>query len=326
MPFIRCRLLILVCAAVLIAAAPHAWAQSYPNRPVRVIVPAGAGGPTDLIARIVAQKLTERLGQQFYVENFPSGAGNPGMGMVAKAPPDGYTLLFVPSQIVINPGLYAKLPYDSLKDFAPITLAATSPLILVVHPGLAANNVKELIALAKADPGKYSYASPGTGTASHLASELFRLSFGLDLIHVPFNGAAPSIVSTVGGHTPIVFSAVAGVASNVREGKLRALGVMGSTRSPALAEVPTMTEAGVSVPDASLLQGLVAPTGTPKEIIDQLHREVARIVVLPDVKERFTALGFVPVANTPAEFAGQLRAEVARWANVIRDANIKKIE
>ena len=293
---------------------------------MRVIVPAGAGGPTDLIARIVAQKLSERLGQQFFVENLPSGAGNPGMGMVAKAPPDGYTLLFVPSQIVINPGLYAKLPYNSIKDFAPITLAATSPLILVAHPGFPANNVKELIALAKADPGKYSYASPGTGTASHLASELFRLSFGLDLIHVPFNGAAPSIVSTVGGHTPIVFSAVAGVASNVREGKLRALGVMGGVRSPALPDVPTMTEAGVSVPDASLLQGLVAPAGTPKEIIDQLHREVARIVVLPDVKERFTALGFVSVANTPDEFAAQLKAEVARWAQVIRDANIKKVE
>jgi tripartite-type tricarboxylate transporter receptor subunit TctC len=319
-------LLVGVAALASSSALSSAWGQAYPTRPVRVIVSAAAGGPSDVIGRIVAQKLGERLGQQFYVENIPTGAGNVAVGMVAKAAPDGYTLLSPTSAVVINPSLYSSLAYDTLRDFAPVTLAAASPHVLTVHPDLPAHSVQELIALVRANPGKYSYASPGTGTTGQLAGELFRVSFGLDLIHVPFNGAAPAVLSTIGGHTPIMFSALPSAAANIKDGKLRALAVTSAQRYPEFPDVPTLAEAGVPGQESQFIQCVLAPAGTPKPIIDILYREIARMIVLPDVKARLAAIGFTPVANTPEEFGVELKAEVARWAKVIHDAKIPKIE
>jgi tripartite-type tricarboxylate transporter receptor subunit TctC len=323
-----CSVLLLVGVAALASpcALSNAWGQAYPARPVRVIVSAAAGGPSDVIGRIVAQKLGERLGQQFYVENIATGAGNVAVGMVAKAAPDGYTLLSPTSAVVINPSLYSNLSYDTLRDFAPVTLAAASPHVLTVHPDLPAHSVQELIALVRANPGKYSYASPGTGTTGQLAGELFRVALGLDLIHVPFNGAAPAVLSTIGGHTPIMFSALPSAAANIKDGKLRALAVTSAQRYPEFPDVPTLAEAGVPGQESQFIQCVLAPAGTPKPIIDILYREIARMIVLPDVKARLAAIGFTPVANTPEEFGVELKAEVARWAKVIHDAKIPKIE
>jgi tripartite-type tricarboxylate transporter receptor subunit TctC len=300
-----------------------AEAQPYPNRPVRVIVPFAPGGPTDVIARVLAQKLSENLGQQFVVENRPGAGGNIGMAAVAKAAPDGYTVLVSSSSIVVNPSLYANLPYDSIKDFAPVTYAAASPNVLVVHPSVEAKSVRELIALIKANPGKFSFASPGIGTTPDLSGHLFRLALGLDLVGVPFNGAGPAITSTIGNQTPIAFTALPPTTPHVKAGSLRALAVTSKSRSSALPDVPTLAEAGVPDQEADTLQGVLVPAGTPKEIIDKLHGEIVKIVALPDVKERLAGLGFTPVANKPEEFAAQIRAEIAKWGKVVKDAKIK---
>jgi tripartite-type tricarboxylate transporter receptor subunit TctC len=316
----------LLVGLTLLFVADAARAQNYPNKSVRIIVPAAPGGPSDIMARILAQKMSETWGQQFIIENIPSGAGNVALGMAAKAAPDGYTLVTPTSSIVVNPSLYAKLPYDIIADFAPVTLAAASPHALTVNPAFPANTVQELIALVKANPGKYSYASPGTGTTGQLAGEWFRISYGLDLVHVPFNGAAPGVNSTIGGHTPIMFGALPGVAAAIKNKQLRALAVTSAQRSPDFPDVPTLAEAGVPNQVSEFIQALLAPAGTPKEIVNQLYREVARIVALPDVKERLRTLGYVPVANTPEEFAAQIKSEIAKWKKVIREAGIKKIE
>jgi tripartite-type tricarboxylate transporter receptor subunit TctC len=315
------------CAAALaVSASSGALAQAYPSHPVRVIVSAAAGGPSDAIGRIMAQKLSESLGQQFYVENIPTGAGNVAVGMVAKAAPDGYTILTPTSAVVVNPSLYTSLPYDTLRDFAPVTLAAASPHVLTVVPSLPARTVQELIALVKANPGKYSYASPGTGTTGQLAGELFKLSLGLDLTHVPFNGGAPAALSTIGGHTPIMFSALPTAAAYISNGQLRALAVTSHARYPGFPDIPTLAEAGVPGQESDFIQCVLVPRGTPKEIVDKLYREIAHAMALPDVKERLAAIGYTPVANTPEEFAAQLKADVARWGGLIRDAKIPKIE
>ena len=311
---------------LLLAAAPQAWGQSYPTHPVRVVVSAAAGGPSDVIGRLVAQKLGERLGQQFYVENIPTGAGNVAVGMVAKAAPDGYTLLSPTSAVVINPSLYASLPYDTLRDFAPVTLVAASPHVLTINPSVPARNVQQLIALVKANPGKFSYALPGTGTTGQLAGELFKLSLGLDLTHVPFNGAAPAVLSTIGGHTPIMFTALPSAAANIKDGRLRALAVTSAKRYSEFPDVPTLAELGFPDQISEFIACILAPAGTPKPVVDMLQQEIARMIVLPDVKERLAAIGFTPVANTPEEFASELRSEVARWGKVIADAKIPKIE
>jgi tripartite-type tricarboxylate transporter receptor subunit TctC len=268
------------------------------------------------MARIIAQKLSEAWGQQFIVEKMPTGAGNVAVGMVAKSPPDGYTILTPTSAIIVNPSLYAKLSYDTVRDFAAVTLAAASPHVLTVTPSLPAHNVQELIALVKANPGKYSYASPGTGTTGQLAGELFRVSLGLDMVHVPFNGAAPALTSTIGGHTPMMFGALPGAAPHIKDGNLRALAVTSAKRDLNFPNVPTLAEAGVPDQVSEFIQAVLVPTGTPKEIIDKLQREIARIVALPEVMERLAAIGYTPVGNTPEEFAAQIKADVARWAKV----------
>jgi tripartite-type tricarboxylate transporter receptor subunit TctC len=303
--------------------AGGALAQVYPNHSVRMIVPFAAGGPTDVIARIVAQKLSESWGQQIYTENVPGGGGNTGAAMAARAPADGYTILVVSTGFIVNPSMYAKVPYDPIKDFSPVTLVASSPNVLSVHPEVPARSVRELIDLVKANPGKYSFAQPGTGSTPHLAGELFKLKFGLDLVTVPFNGAALAINSTLGGHTPVVFTALPPAMANIKDGKLRGLAVLSLKRAAVLPDVPTMAEAGVPDQESDTLTGVVTPAGTPQEIIDRWHDEIVRIVALPEVKQRLEDLGFDPVADTPAHFGERIKTEIAKWAKVVHDANIK---
>jgi tripartite-type tricarboxylate transporter receptor subunit TctC len=300
-----------------------ATAQGYPNKPVRIVVGFTAGGPTDAIARIVAQKLSDSLGQQFVVENMGGAGGNTAAGQVARATPDGYTIMAISTGFVVNPSLYAKVPYDPIKDFAPISLVAASPNIVVVNPSVPAKTLSELVQLIRDNPGKYSFAGPGVGSTPHLGGELFRLAFGLDLVHVPFAGAGPAVQATVGGHTPIAFTALPSSLSAVQAGQLRALGIAASKRAASMPDVPTFAEQGIKDQDAETLTGIVAPAATPKEIIDLLYREIAKAVAQPDVRERLTTLGFDPVANTPDEFGARIRLEIDKWGKVVRDAKLR---
>jgi tripartite-type tricarboxylate transporter receptor subunit TctC len=323
MTLIRRTLLQSLGASAVAAVLPQkARAQSYPARAVRVIVTTGPGGQGDTTARLVAVKLTEVLGQSFYVENMPGGGGNIAMAAAARAVPDGYTILAATSNIVTNISLYPKIPYDPYKDFEPVSLMCSSPHVLVVHPTVAANSVNELVALAKANPGKLSYASAGRGTPAHLAGELFKFAFQVDITHVPFNGGGPATASTLGGHVPISISALPTAITYVRGGNLRALGLMGSSRSSALPDVPTMKEASGHDLPADIVNGFMLPAGSPKPVVEFLHRAVVRVMAMPDVREKLASMGFDPVASSPEQFADWIRSEIPRWGKVIRDANI----
>ena len=291
-------------AAGLQLAARMTAAQAYPTRPVRIIVPFTAGGPATVMAHVIAQPLSESWGRSFYVENLPTGASNVGSATAAKSPPDGYTLLVVTPSFVINPSLYAKLAYDPIRDFTPVILAVASPHVLLVNPSFPAKNVKELVALVKANPGKYSYASAGTGQSAQLAAELFKLAFGLDIVHVPFNGGAPAVNSTMGGHTQMAFNALPSAAALIKEGKLRALAVTSGERAPEFPDVPTLAEAGAPGQESLYFQGIVAPAGTPKDIVDQLYREIEKILARPEVKDRLAAIGFGVTIQLPRGVPG----------------------
>ncbi|MFZ0853554.1 MAG: tripartite tricarboxylate transporter substrate binding protein [Hyphomicrobiaceae bacterium] len=313
----------LVIAFTALAVAAAASAQTYPDRPVKVVVGFAAGGPTDVIARIVSDKLSARFGKQFYVVNQPGAGSNTATGMVATSSPDGYTLLVVSTGFVVNPSLFSKVPYDPVKDFSPISIVAVSPNVISVHPSVPAKTMKELIEVIKANPGKYSFAAPGVGSTPHLSGEIFRIANDLDLPTVQFTGAAPAIQATVGGHTPIAFSALPPAAPQIQQGLLRGLAVTAEKRSAALPEVPTMAEAGIQGQEAYTLTGILAPAGTPSAIIDQLHQEIVTLVALPEVQKRLDELGFQVVANSPHEFAARIKTEMEKWAQVIRDAKIK---
>ena len=310
-------------ALLMLACVGEAVAQNYPSRTIRMIVPFAAGGPTDVIARIVAQKLSETWGQQIYAENVPGGGGNTGIAMAARAPADGYTILVVSTGFLVNPSMYAKVPYDPIKDFAPVTLVASSPNVLSVYPELPAKSARELIDLIKANPGKYSFAQPGTGSTPHLAGELFKLRFGLDLVMVPFNGAALAINSTLGGHTPIAFTALPPAMANIKDGKLRGLALLSLKRAAVLPDLPTMAEEGVPDQESDTLTGVVAPAGTPPAIIERWNSEIARVVALPETRQRLQDLGFEPVADAPAHFGERIKSEIAKWSKVVHDANIR---
>jgi tripartite-type tricarboxylate transporter receptor subunit TctC len=314
---------LLLAAALLLGGVPAASAQGYPTRSVRVVVGFPAGGPTDVIARLVSQKLSDALGQQFFVENIGGAGGNTASGQVARATPDGYTIMVVSTGFVVNPSLYAKVPYDAVKDFAPVTLVAVSPNVVVVNPSVPAKTLPELVQLIRSNPGKYSFAGPGVGSTPHLGGELFRLAFSLDLVHVPFTGAAPAVQATVGGHTPIAFTALPSSLSAIQAGQLRALGVAATERASQLPDVPTFAEQGIKDQEADTITGLVAPAGTPKEIIDLLYREIAKAVGQADVKDRLTTLGFKPVANRPEEFGARIKLEMEKWGKVVRDAKLR---
>ena len=312
-------------AALMLAGASHAEnaAGGYPARQVRIIVPYPAGGPTDVMARLVAQHLSESLGQSFFVENLTGASGVVGTVAAANSPGDVHTLLFVTNDFAVAPTVSSKVNYDAIKSFAPVTITAASPQVVVVHPSFPAKNMQELITLATANPGKYNYASLGIGFGQLSSERLFRLGLGLDVVRVPFPGAAPIITSTLAGHTPIAMLGLPPAAPHIKEGKLRALAVTSAKRSPAFPDVPTMAESGVRDQESELIIGVVAPAATPKPIVDLLQRQIARIVALPDVKQKLDALGFSPVASTPEAYAAQIKGDIETWSKVVRDANIK---
>jgi tripartite-type tricarboxylate transporter receptor subunit TctC len=306
-----------------IVASRIAMAQAYPVRPVRMIVPFAPGGPTDVTARLMAQQLSEQLGKQFYVENMAGASGNIGTGQAARAAPDGHTLLVAVNSHIINPTLFDHVPYDPYNDFEPVTLAVAFASVLAVNPSLPASTVKDLVTLIKSNSGKYSYASPGTGTPSHLLGEQFRMTLGLDLVHVPFGGSGPAMASVVAGHTPIGFAALSAAAPYAADGKLRALAVMSKTRSQTLPDVSTIAEAGYPGLDGDGWIGVLVPAGTPTWIVTLLNREIVKATMQPDLSERLAAIGLGRVASTPEELARQMRAESEKWKKVIRAAGLK---
>ena len=296
--------------------------QNYPSRPVRVVIPFGTGGSADISGRVVAQKLSESLGQQFVVDNRGGAGGIIGTETVAKSTPDGYTLLLGSfGTHTANPSLHKKLPYDAIKDFSAISLIATVPNVLVEHPSVPAKSVAELIALAKAKPGSLNYASSGAGTGTHLAAELFKNVAGVDIVHVPYKSAGTAISDLIGGQVHLMFSTLPSVIPHVKAGKLRALGVSTAKRSDAAPDIPAIGES-LKGYEVGTWFGVLAPAATPRPVIDLLGREIARITKMPDVRERLLSLGAEPVGNTPAEFAQYIRIELPKWAKVIRSAGI----
>jgi len=307
---------------VALAAAAHAQ-QSWPVRPVRMIVPSAAGGGTDIVARAIAPKLSDYLGQQVVVENRPGAAMIIGGEAVARAAPDGYTLLMAISTLTIHPSMHKKLPFDAVRDFEPITQVVSLPNILIVHPSLPVKTVKELIAFARARPGQLNFGSAGTGSNPHLTMELFLSMTRLKMVHIPYKGLAPAIVDMIAGHLEVMTSTMLAGISHVRSGRLRALAVTGARRSSAVPGLPTVAEAGVPGYEAVQWYGVLAPAGTPREIITRLHGSVARALQDPAIRERFLGDGADLIGSTPAEFAALIRAEIAKWAKVIREAGIK---
>jgi tripartite-type tricarboxylate transporter receptor subunit TctC len=326
MTLARRNFLRLACGAIAgSAVAPEARAQGYPARPIRLVVSVAAGGTNDVTARMIAQKLTEAWGQQVFVDNVPGGGEIVGTGQVAKAEPNGYTALFATGAFTLNPSLHSKLPYDTLKDFTPVTLVASGPHALTVHPSIPAKDVNELVALVRANPGKYSFASSGANTQPRLVGELFKLKFGLDLVHVPFNGGGPAMTSTIGGHTPIAFTSLGNAAPSIKAGQLRALALTSAMRLAEFPTVPTMAEAGLPELVTGSMQGVVLPARTPKPIVDRWHTDVAKIVALPEIRDRLIGFGLEPIANTPQEFEAWIKAEIEKWGAAMQAAKIDRI-
>ena len=307
-----------------IAGAAQAQAQGqYPAKPIRIIVAYTPAGTTDILARAIGQKLTEAWKQPVIVDNRPGANGNIGTEAAAKSPADGYTLLMgTAGTHGVNPGLYPKLPYDAVKDFAPISLTAIVPNILVVHSSLPVKNVQELVAYAKKNPGKLSFGSPGVGSTGHLSSELFKTLAGINMVHVAYKGSAPTLQDLMGGQIQIVIDNIPPYLPHVKAGKIRALAVTPAKRSPAAPDLPTMAEAGVKGYDAASWFGLLAPAGTPAEIVERLSEETRRILNLPDVRDKLLSLGAQPAGSTPEEFTRFIESEIAKWDRVIRSANV----
>ena len=297
--------------------------QAYPAKPVRLVVPSAPGGGTDITARVMAPKLGEYLGQQVVVEN-RAGAGTMiGGELVARAAPDGYTLLMGISTLAINPAMYKKVPYDALKDFAPISQAVSLPNILVVHPSLPAKTVKELIAFSRARPGQIQFASAGVGTNPHLTAELFLSMTGLKMLHIPYKGSGAGIIDVIAGHVPVMTPSILTGLPHAKAGRLRALGVTSARRAGGAPDIPTIAEAGVPGYEAVQWFGILAPAGTPRAIIDRVHREAVRVLQNPETKERLVADGADPVGSTPEQFAAFIRAETAKWAKVVKAIGIQ---
>jgi tripartite-type tricarboxylate transporter receptor subunit TctC len=310
------------CIAALLVAGEGS-AQTYPNGSVRVVVPYPPGGPTDTIARICAQKLSEAFGQQFYVENLSGASGARGAAMVAAAAPDGQTLMFITNDLAVTSTFSTKIQYDPVKSFAPIGIASASPTVVLVHPSVPAKTMQEFIALARNDPAKYSFAAMGLGQNLLTSEKLFHLGLKLPIVRVPFPGAAPILTSTVAGHTLVAYIGLPSAVPHIKEGTLRALAVTSRKRSPIVPDVPTLAESGLDDQETELIIGAVAPAGTPPAIVDRLSRELARIVALPDVQERLAALGFSPVGSGPEELGAQIRSDIDRWGKVVHELGIK---
>ena len=315
----------LILIIFLFFAAGAALAQGYPGKTVRLIVPFAAGGSTDIIGRVLAQKLTEAWGQQVIVDNRPGGSTVIGTDIVAKSAPDGHTLLVTPAPFTIVPSLLKKLPYDPAKDFEPITLINTTPLVVVVHPGVPAKNIKELIALARAKPGVMNFGSSGSGGSNHLAGELFNAMANVKIVHVPYKGNAPALSDLIGGHVDLVFNGLTSALPFIKAGKLRALGMTSLKRSAAMPELPTLDEQGLKGFQAVAWNGLTGPARTPKEVVAKAANEVARIMKLPELAEQLKREGSDPVGSTTAEYAAFLKDEIDKWKKVIARAGITSL-
>jgi tripartite-type tricarboxylate transporter receptor subunit TctC len=300
-----------------------ASAQDYPSRQVRIIVPFGAGGPADIYARILAQHLTEQLKQTFYVEDRPGAGSIIGTDAVAKSAPDGYTLLLMSNTHTTNESLISNKPFQLMRDFVPIAPVNYSDLVMVVNPSLPAKDLKEFVALAKSKPGELNYASSGLGTPYHMAGELFKAMSGTDIVHVPHKASGEARNSVIGGHVQMMFDAVTTMTPNVQAGQVRALATTGLKRSELMPDVPTVAEAGVPGYEATIWLGVMAPAGTPKEIVDKLNAEIGKVVSRPDVKETWAKQGAVPMLMSPSEFDRYLRADIEKWANVVKVSGAK---
>ena len=321
----RSRILALTTAAITLAFSTAAFAQNaanYPARPIRVIVPFAPGGGLDISTRLIGQKLTEKWGQNIVVDSRPGAATILGTDIASKAAPDGYTLLMITTTFAINPGLRAKLPYDPVKDFAPVTQLNSQPNVIVVSPTFPGKSVKDLIAMAKGKPGELTFASPGAGSAPHLSAEMFQRQAGIKMIHVPYKGIPPAVTDVLGGRVTMLFTTTISAAPHIKAGKLRAVALTSAKRQESMPDVPTI---GETLPGyrAEAFQGMVAPAGVPQAIINKVSAEVARIVKLPDVSQRFQLDGAEPVGSTPKEFAAFLKSEMQKWSKVIKDAGIK---
>ncbi len=314
---------VLLCAALAVALAP-AQAQQYPTRPIRFVVPYAPGGSTDTLARTIGVRLPEALGQQVVVDNRAGGNGNIGMEIVARAAPDGYTIVLgYIANVAIGPSLYAKLPFDPVKDFAPVTQLASSPNVLVAHPSVPAKNLKELIALAKAKPGQINFASAGVGSVGHLTGELLNGLAGVKMVHIPYKGSGQAVTDLLGGNVQLMFSGFSSTLAYIKSGRLRPLAVTGANRSAALPEVPTIAEQGFPGVEATAWYGVLAPAKTPRPIITRLNGAIVRALQLPDVKERLGNLGFEIVGSTPEQFGAYIRSEIRKWEKVVRASGAK---
>ena len=319
-----CTAALIVITAVADALAQRgAAAEEYPTKPVRLIVPFAPGGGTDIVARAVAPRLSEMWNQQVVVDNRGGGSTIIGTDLAAKSPPDGYTLLMGTTTLAINPSLRRKLPYDTLKDLEPVTQAAFQAFVLAVHPSVPARDLKEFIALAKAKPGTLNYGSPGTGSGSHLAGELFSMLSGVRLVHVPYKGSGPALTDLLGGQIQLIFGTILSTYPHVKSGKLRALGVSSPKRSAVLLDIPTIPEGGVAGYGATSWNGVLTPAGVPKPILAKLNADIVKALHSPEVRQRLAADGGEPVGNSAEEFGAFIRAEIAKWAKVIKAANLR---
>jgi tripartite-type tricarboxylate transporter receptor subunit TctC len=313
----------MLAAAAALPFARPALAQGYPERPLRVVIPYGPGGGTDNLVRVIEPHVRAAFGQALVIENRAGAGGTIGTDLVARAPADGYTVGVVDSSFAINPSLFPNLPYDSAKDFVPVSLLATGPVILLAHPSLPVNSVGELVARAKAQPGRLSYASGGNGASTHLAGELLKMVAGIDLVHVPYRGTGPATIDVVAGHVPLMFNGISAARPHVDAGRLRPLAVTGDRRAAALPNVPTFAEAGLAGVAASTYWGVLAPAGTPQAAVTRISEAFRAGVTHPEVQERLRSLGFEPIGGPPAAYAENLRTETAKWAEVVRRAEVK---
>ena len=312
-----------ICAALMVPGA--AWAQQYPNKPVKIIVPFPAGGVTDIAGRLIAQRLSEKLGQQFFIENVAGAGGNIGMAQVARAAGDGYTILLSSSSVTVNPSLYAKMAFDVEKDLVPVTKAGGSPNSWLVNPSFPAKSMTEMVEMFKKEPGKHSVGSPGAGTTPSLSIEQLKHDLKVDFVTVPFAGGGPMTQSLLGGHVPISCGAIGNSMALIKEGKIRALAITSKKRLATAPEIPTLDELGIKDQEAETMTGVFVPAGTPGEIVSLLQKEISAVVRSPDVSARLLELGVVPEGDTPAEFAAYVKADIAKWKRVIETAKIPKI-